>query len=741
MRKILIFVLLLFVSAWAEAQQLSVKSFRKLENDLSARGSEGRTDQNGDKCAIIKVVANEKGFVFEPDALGLVGSIQKVSEIWLYVPYGAKRLTIKHPQLGMLRDYVYPERIEKAGVYEMVLITGRVETVVHETVGMDYLVIRTDPTDAQVYIDEVYEAGTEGMVQKFVQWGKHSYRVEHPLYHTEAGQVEVSSSGKKELRVDLRPAFGYVEVSSRPESDAEVYVDGERVGVTPYKSDRLKSGAHRIRVLKPMYQPLEETVTVRDNETAIASVELQPNFGTLTFTSDAGSEIWINNELKGQGSWSGRLNAGTYLVEVRREYHRSTKQTLTVSAGENRTLALGSPVPIYGMLNITSTPGDALIKLNGKEYGRTPVLLKDILIGLYTLELSKEGYATFRQEIKVEEAKMLPVQVEMRSGRSVTIQTDRPGDILYVDGKRVGVSPQTLELAYGTHTLRAERGEQRTEKQIEVRETGGETIVTLGFGLLSKVRWSSSVTPGQREILRRLVENMVKVEGGSFDMGGTSEQGSDVYAGEKPVHRVTLSDYYIGKYEVCQSEWEAVMGNNPSSFKGDDLPVEQVSWEDCHAFIRRLNALTGLHFKLPTEAEWEYAARGGNLSRGSKYSGSNDLGEVGWYWENSGDRILTGEWEVGKINKNHCRTHPVGHKQANELGLYDMSGNVWEWCEDWYGGYGSNSQTDPVGAVSGSYRVFRGGGWSNVARFCRVSGRLSNGPGLRSIILGLRLGL
>ena len=128
--KLLIGMILLLSISVVEAQQLSVKSFRKLENDLSARGSEGRMDQNGDKCAIIKVVTNEKGFVFEPDALGLVGSVGKTSEIWLYVPYGAKRLTIKHPELGMLRDYVYPERIEKACVYELVLTTGRVRTVV-----------------------------------------------------------------------------------------------------------------------------------------------------------------------------------------------------------------------------------------------------------------------------------------------------------------------------------------------------------------------------------------------------------------------------------------------------------------------------------------------------------------------------------------------------------------------------------------------------------------------------------
>ena len=239
-------------------------------------------------------------------------------------------------------------------------------------------------------------------------------------------------------------------------------------------------------------------------------------------------------------------------------------------------------------------------------------------------------------------------------------------------------------------------------------------------GLL--INWSSSVTPKQKEILSRLVGNMVKVDGGRFRMGATSEQGNDAYNNEKPVHEVTLSDYYMGKYEVRQSEWEAVMGSNPSRFKGADLPVERVSWEDCHEFIGRLNALTGLNFKLPTEAQWEYAARGGRLSKGYKYSGSNNLGEVGWYGSNSGN----------------C-THRVGEKQPNELGLYDMSGNVREWCEDWYGNYRITSQRDPLGAASGSYRVRRGGCWGDEAGGCRVSIRSYVKPGSRSFNLGFRL--
>ena len=233
---------------------------------------------------------------------------------------------------------------------------------------------------------------------------------------------------------------------------------------------------------------------------------------------------------------------------------------------------------------------------------------------------------------------------------------------------------------------------------------------------------STSSTVSLSAELNKLINNMVYVSSGTFTMGGTSEQGSDAYDDEKPTHNVTLSSYYICKYEVTQALWRAVMGSNPSNFKGDNLPVENVSWNDCQTFINRLNSYTGRNFRLPTEAEWEFAARGGNYSRHYKYSGSNYIGDVAWYDDNSGNR-----------------THPVGTKQPNELGLYDMSGNVYEWCSDWYGSYSSYSQSDPTGPNSGSDRVDRGGSWYDFARFCRSSFRDFDSPGCSFNYLGLRL--
>lgn len=214
---------------------------------------------------------------------------------------------------------------------------------------------------------------------------------------------------------------------------------------------------------------------------------------------------------------------------------------------------------------------------------------------------------------------------------------------------------------------------------------------------------------------------MVLVEGGTFLMGATSEQ---QYPNdeEKPVHQVTLSSFCVGETEVTQELWEAVMGVNPSNWKGSKLPVEQVSWYDCQTFIMKLNELTGVSFRLPTEAEWEYAARGGNQSKGYMYSGSNAINEVAWYSGNS-----------------DSKTHQVAAKKANELGLYDMSGNVWEWCQDWFGSYSSSEQTNPTGPSTGSDRVYRGGSWRYLGTCSRVSFRNCYMPSFTVCELGLRL--
>ena len=246
---------------------------------------------------------------------------------------------------------------------------------------------------------------------------------------------------------------------------------------------------------------------------------------------------------------------------------------------------------------------------------------------------------------------------------------------------------------------------------------GGKTQVILD----DKTRWQLAT---EQKPKPEMEPEMVFVEGGTFTMGLTSEQIGNPHntISETPPHKVTVSSFYIGKYEITQAQWTSVMGSNPSQVIGDKLPVGGVSWFDAQEFISRLNEATGKNYRLPTEAEWEYAARGGNKSKGYRYSGSNDANSVAWYLDNSYDS-----------------PHPVGSKLPNELGLYDMSGNVWEWCYDWVGDYSCESQVNPQGPSDGTSRVGRGGSWYNLVHGCLTAYHSGSPPDLRSSLVGFRL--
>ncbi|MEZ4987578.1 MAG: formylglycine-generating enzyme family protein [Saprospiraceae bacterium] len=244
------------------------------------------------------------------------------------------------------------------------------------------------------------------------------------------------------------------------------------------------------------------------------------------------------------------------------------------------------------------------------------------------------------------------------------------------------------------------------------------------------------VTLPQATTIADIATNMVHVAGGTYTMGCLDGRDTDCYDSEKPPHEVTVSTFYISKYEVTQAQWRAVMGSDPEELYNtgcDQCPVERVSWDDIQDFLRKLNTQTGQNYRLPTEAEWEYAARGGNASKNYLYSGSNKIDEVAWY---------DGNYKQGNTHGSEKTTRPVGGKKSNELGLYDMSGNVWEWCEDdWHSNY-SGAPTDGrawVGSQRGALRVLRGGSWYDNPRYCRAAGRYSYTPATRGTGIGFRL--
>ena len=292
------------------------------------------------------------------------------------------------------------------------------------------------------------------------------------------------------------------------------------------------------------------------------------------------------------------------------------------------------------------------------------------------------------------------------------------------------------ELELATNELEAEK------LKLEAKEKAEKTAKVQKARQVEAIRQREADEKRKEEAGPKVFEvdgvqfTMVYVAGGTFNMGATSDQSAYADADENPAHSVTLSGFFIGQTEVTQELWLTVMDSNPSDFYGSQRPVENVTWSDCQRFISKLNSKTGRHFRLPTEAEWEYAARGGKRSSHYKFAGSDYLDNVAWYYDNA----------YSSYDSSDYGTHNVATKSPNELGIYDMSGNVWELCQDWYGeGYYKRSpNTNPKGPSSGSYRVRRGGSWGSndcYSNHCRVSNRGVFAPGNHFDGVGMRLAL
>ncbi|MBQ0008219.1 MAG: SUMF1/EgtB/PvdO family nonheme iron enzyme, partial [bacterium] len=451
------------------------------------------------------------------------------------------------------------------------------------------------------------------------------------------------------------------------------------------------------------------------------------NFVSVNLVAGGDAEIWVNGEKKGSGNISVDLTPGEYTFETRKASHRSQSIVRNITMESGGTIDLPAPVAIMGTLMVNIKPVGADIMVDGHKIGESPMLIENVLIGTHDVVISKAGCAERRERVTVTEGQTTTLDGKLSEGQDVRLSCGVPAARWTIDGVDRGMGAEIMvNLSYAEHNVEIKAEEY---KDFSERFTVGIGTTNKSFAIQKIIQDVETITVNGVTFRMRLVE------GGTFQMG--SKNGA---SDEKPVHSVTLSDYYIGETEVTQAMWQAVMGSNPSEFKGDNLPVEMVSWDDCQEFISKLNQKTGRRFALPTEAQWEFAARGGNKSRGYEYSGSNDLDKVGWNWNNSGDRKTTGNWsEWSQVSSINCRTHPVGNKQANELGLYDMSGNVWEWCSDWKGSYSSSSQTDPVGPSSGSCRVLRGGSWRSNASFCRSTARYGSNPGGRGSNDGFRL--
>ena len=715
----LIFTILLICSL--SAQKLYMCDFNHLSDDISA-AIEQVKDANGDPCALVKVGTTALNPSFDGP---VVKAIKRGGEYWVYVVHGTDYLNITSDNYLPVRAEF--QSVQSNNTYELMLCEDKSKPQMRST---GFLIFTSTPSGAKVFITEDNKENYVGNTpyQQKMLYGTYRYRLQTPLYHDEVGVVTVDNS-RVIKDVALSPAFGSVKVTTNP-SGATITVETDgRTFTSPCDITKLPSGTHTLTVTYPGYAISRNTVTITDGCVIPMNIALDARFAQVAINTLDCATVKVNGEVIGKGSLAKQLDEGIYDIEVSMSQHRTVTRQIEVVAKQPQTIEI-NPTPIYGSLDVISTPMFSDVEVNGKKYGTTPVTIENLLIGEYDVTISKEGCATITRKVTITNGELSTIEVDLPQGREYTITSDRNGDDVYIDGVKRGVTPLAVSLSFGNHDVELRRDGATAKKTITVSQSGTENVLHLAFGLTPQ--WQAGISPSTKQVLQRLIDKMIKVDGGTFMMGATSSMSRnsssnyDYYASsnESPVHSVRLSDFSIGKYEVTQQEWETVMGNNPSYYKGDNKPVEQVSWNDCQEFIKKLNDLPGLQFRLPSEAECEYAARGGRKSQGYIYSGSNNIDYVAWYEDNSSST-----------------KHQVGTKLPNELGLYDMSGNVCEWCSDWYSSsyYSSSPTTNPTGPTTGSHRVLRGGCWSNNARNCRVSFRGSFNPDFRYYYIGFRL--
>lgn len=449
---------MMFFTVLVEAQNISVQNFRQLSNDMDARVNHPKTDQNGDKCAIIKVLTTEQGFTWEGDMFGIVAVEHKTAEYWLYIPHGAKRITIKHPQLGILRNYKYPEVIKEAVVYELKLVIGQVETViVPPEIQSQWVIYNSDPSGADLYIDEEFKGKTPLTIEQTL--GKHSYRINLLNHHAYAGNLQLEElDGRKEINAILKPNFGSIIISSIPEEEeAEIIIDGITTGrFTPDTIHEISSGKHQISIRNEWYEPFYDTILIEDSKITQVQAPLNPIFGKVTIESIEGADIFINDEFQSNENWDGRLLSGLHTIRSSKLNYDDDIIKINVIKNEDLSIFL-HPKAINGILKIKSTPHDSEIFLNNELIGITPEVFRGQLIGKYGLVIKKEGYSVHQEEIEVFRDSITEIDVVLNSGQDVFIDSKPENCLVIINGKSMGTTPLNTSLPFGQNVVKLKK--------------------------------------------------------------------------------------------------------------------------------------------------------------------------------------------------------------------------------------------------------------------------------------------
>lgn len=450
MRKLLLVFIALFLS-FAALAQLEVKpgSFKEVQGFVNIN-LDKQQDDNNVTYAIIKVNTeniNDKQrheLYFQGNAATYIELEYKIGEVWVYLSSTpATFLKISHPDFGST-EFWFPHDLKPKQGYELILVNKS-----YQEDNLDvynYLIVRSDQPNAMVYFDDVF-VGEQEASKSYLAGEKHKWRIECDMYHPENGEEIISSTNNVTIEKQLRPAFGFAEITSKPEDDAVVFIDGKKVGNTPFKSDKLSSGQHKIMLAKEMFKNTEQLINIKDNDNQKIEIKMMIDYADVSVTTDSVSDIYIDNELKNRGQWNGRLSGGSHLLEARKENHKTTALKKSIIVGKNEKIVIESPKPIVGILDVNSTPMGAKIILDGKELGVTPSVYPNVLIGTHALRIEKEGYKTVEKSVTIAEKKRLLVEEKLEKGKNIAFFSREINAAIFIDGEYFGIYPITDEQA------------------------------------------------------------------------------------------------------------------------------------------------------------------------------------------------------------------------------------------------------------------------------------------------------
>lgn len=652
--------------------QLEVKkgSFKEVPGFVNIN-TDKMDDDNNVLYAVIKVNTvniNDKQrhqLLFQGNAATFIELEYHVGEVWVYLSSKpATYLKISHPDFGST-EFWFPYDLKPKQGYEMVLVN---KTSTTPDVVYNYLVVTADRSNAAVYIDDVFE-GEQYAQKSFIAGEKHSWRIECELYHTESGEAVIPDKEGESIIVEkmLRPAFGYLNITSSPESGAIVYIDDNKVGVTPYTTDKLASGKHKVLVTMERYFDNEKTFTVTDGNTIQAHMTMMANFVNVNIATDSESDIYIDNEFKGKGNWSGILNDGNHAFEARKASHRNSVKNIKLTLGKDENIVIPNPTPIYGTIDLSTDPASAKIIIDDKDFGTTPRVLNNLLIGTHELRIEKEGCAIVTKTITLDEANKMTINEKLQPGREISISTYGNGDKIFVDGHYVGISPLKVTLSFSEHEIMAAREALSTDlnvikdskdsqvvrKTITVPQTGGNTSVQLAFseGLFSvssseKVQFSKGnlqyqastdtwrFAGHQWDIIGDANKNISSTYGGWIDLFGWGTSGYD----SKRPWMTNQQGFNYCRRDIAGTDYDWGVYNKISNGEGKKWrTLTKDEWE--YVFNKR-NTISGIRYAyatvngvkgvilLPDNWSSSYGSLN-NTNKGEKFD-SNNISQTEW---------------------------------------------------------------------------------------------------------------